>query len=53
MPGEEAGGALGLFGDILVSELWAPSLTGALTGIAPALTLGVMGGISSALTLGL
>ena len=41
MPGEEVGGALGSFGDILVS------------GEVPALTLGVMGGISSALTLGL
>ena len=41
MPGEEAGGALGSFGDILDS------------GEVPALTLGLWVGTSSALTLGL
>ena len=49
MPGEEAGGALGSFGDILDSGE-VPALTLGLSEV-PALTLGLSAGIS-ALTLG-
>ena len=52
MPGEEAGVALGSFGEFSFSGK-VPALTLGLWGISPALTLGLWVGISPALTLGL